>query len=188
MEAWVAAISQVYTLFILRDLFGKIVPGAILLFSVSAALTSPSQAYHFIVSRIPTALVLILLRACWTTTLGTQRMAEWLHYWSYWGSVQSQCTDLQELGGSVRETDGRDHQSECAELIVARFRAATKDQEFQSRQYERFVVIKEATGNFGFSALLSLPAWLLVFLKIRFGSATQWLAPVQWAYTNPHIE
>lgn len=144
MEAWQAVFRNLYTGFLLRDFAGKIVPGVFLLFSISSLYYQPKRILEFLIKDLPTFTLIFVAGLAWTLTLGTQSLAEATGIWRYFPEGQTFDQNT---------------------LQIDEFQS--KASEDQKQQYERFVVIKEACGNLFVAGLLSVPAWLLVFLRHR---------------------
>jgi hypothetical protein len=78
------------------------------------------------------------MRFAWTVVLGFQSLAEFSGIWRYYPAAS---------GAEIP-----------TQLEIERFlRLACSDERLQ---YERYVVIKEATGNLFIAGLLSAPAWI----------------------------
>ena len=138
MEAAQAVITQLYTNFILRDLVGKILPGCVLIFSFALLFASPKEIVSSISKENPIVLVVIVGGLAWTSVLGLQRVAEFVSVWEYYPKVGGKEIDIQ------------------ATVVEPFLRIACTTEKLQ---YERYVVIKEATGNLFFCGVLSLPLW-----------------------------
>ncbi len=125
-----------YSHFILRDVFGKIVPGATLLVALYLAIVqpspSPTDAIRLLTqARIPT--FVLLGAAGWITAFGLQRLGEFVKFLRYYGNwIQND-------------------KSWYAELI----RFAQVASPGEKAIFERFVVIKEMCGNAAVSLVLS---------------------------------
>jgi hypothetical protein len=144
MEALQVVFKELYTSFLLRDFAGKIVPGSFLLFSYALFFCSPSDILKIATGRVSIVLVLWVAGLAWTVVLGLQSLAELTGIWQYYPVVS---------GAEMP-----------AQLEIERFlRLACADERLQ---YERFVVIKEATGNLFIVGLLSTPAWIWLLIKL----------------------
>jgi len=125
-----------YSRFILRDVFGKIIPGAILLLSLYIAFIRPDicavQAIGLLKS-LSIATWVILGSISWVMAYGVQRIGELLkilHYYGCWIQNDKSWFDK-----------------------IVRFTEVASPAE--KSNFERFVVIKETSGNVGMSFLLS---------------------------------
>ena len=179
MEAWTVVFRNLYTGFLLRDFAGKIVPGALFLFSLLCLTRQPKEVFSEFKKELPIFVILLFAGFAWTVTLGTQSLAEGLHIWSYFAGErgapslhpQSVIKDLFEPAPDP--TFDKDM------LEVDDFqRIATED---EKQQYERYVVIKEACGNLFVAALLSIPLWVIraVLKRQRQPGAHQALSPAR---------
>jgi hypothetical protein len=129
VEAVQAIISGLYTTFLLRDFFGKVVPGALILISMAMLFAPPSKIFDFI-KTLPVVGVAILVGVSWTLMLGLEEAAY--------------CTGIL-------------HYSDTPEEYLIRLtkfhRAACADDKLD---YERFEVIKEASRNFLTAVIISI--------------------------------
>jgi hypothetical protein len=119
--------DALYSRLILRDFFGKVVPGSAIIFSIYAISFSPSDIPKFIhdISFFP---ALILIGFSWIVAFALQAIGETTHLIRY------------HTYNTNKEFYARRHE----------FHTKTDVQEHQ--QLERLVVIKEACGN-GYVAL-----------------------------------
>jgi hypothetical protein len=138
MEALAAVFKELYTSFLLRDFAGKIVPGCFLLLSYSALFLQPREIIKGITGKVSLVSVFLVAGLAWTVVLGLQSLAELVRIWQYYPS-----------GAGAEMT--------IQSQVIAPFLQIACPQDHQ--QYERFVVIKEATGNLFVAGLLSVPAW-----------------------------
>lgn len=88
-EAWVVIFRNLYTGFLLRDFAGKIVPGMLLLFSISAMFRRPREIAVDLRKEIPLFGVLLIAGLAWTVTLRTQSLADGLGIWNYFPATGS---------------------------------------------------------------------------------------------------
>lgn len=123
--------EALYTHFILRDFIGKIVPGGMFLYLLWVTLgTDPSLAFMKDVSGL---VVAGLAGMCWLIALPLQQFANF---------VARKLFRCEHLDSSV----------------TVRFkRVATA---FERSQYERFTIIKEASGNTGSAIFLGCTFWI----------------------------
>jgi hypothetical protein len=161
MDAWTVVFRNIYTGFLLRDFFGKIVPGTVFLVSVLCLFRSPRDVFAELKKDMPVFALLIFAGFAWTVTLGTQSLAEGLGIWSYFPTGQASNTvaaPQQSFLGNLF-APGADPNYDRSMVEVDQFqRKATED---EKQQYERMVVIKEACGNLFMAALLSFPIWVM---------------------------
>jgi hypothetical protein len=162
MEAWEAIFRNLYTGFLLRDFAGKIVPGIFLLFSISCIFVTPRQLLSRLMQDVPVFVIVFAAGLAWTVTLGTQSLAEGLGIWRYFPVESATGTPAHVPFWRNLLIGGDETGFEKDTLIVDEFQMSASEDEKQ--QYERFVVIKEACGNLFVAAILSIPAWLFVFL------------------------
>jgi hypothetical protein len=143
MEAMQAIVQSLYTNFLLRDFVGKIVPGAFLAISFATIFYEPNIILRTLAGRLSFVLIVLVAGFLWTITLGLQNVGETLHIWSYFPRIGS-------------------HSSEASFAIATPLvQAFIHSAEQPDRlQYERFVVIKEATGNLFFSGIIAVPFWI----------------------------
>ena len=120
-----------YTRFILRDLFGKIVPGLLLVGATLVSIAGVESAGDTL-ENLGTVPWIALIGASWIVGFVVQEVGYSLRIIRYFSNTES---DIQ-----VSE----EH----------RFRAVADS--FEIQQFERFVVIKEATGNMCVSILIAL--------------------------------
>jgi hypothetical protein len=147
MEALAAVFKELYTSFLLRDFAGKIVPGCFLLLSYSALFVHPGEIIKSITGKISLVSVFLIAGFAWTIVLGLQSLAELVRIWNYYPSA---------AGAEM-----------TVQAQVARFLQLACPEDRQ--QYERYVVIKEATGNLFVAGILSAPAWIW-WLNAQLGS------------------
>ena len=145
MEAVAGIFKDLYTNFLLRDFAGKIVPGSFLFFSIAILFSSPTDVARTISGRLSFLSVAICAGLAWTVVLGLQRVAEFVSTWSYFPSSAGNEMDVQST------------------IIEPFLRIACPDERVQ---YERYVVIKEATGNLFNVAIIAVPAWLIWLASI----------------------
>jgi hypothetical protein len=138
MEALAAVFKELYTSFLLRDFAGKIVPGCFLLLSYSALFLQPREIIKGITGKVSLVSVFLVAGLAWTVVLGLQSLAELVRIWHYYPSSVGAEMTIQSK-------------------VIAQFLQIACPDDHQ--QYERFVVIKEATGNLFVAGLLSVPAW-----------------------------
>ena len=138
MEALQVVFKELYTSFLLRDFAGKIVPGCVLFFSISVMFSKPNEILKIASGRISFVVIFLIAALAWTVILGIQSIAELAGIWNYYPPDKGAEMTIQ--------------------FKIEKFlRLACPNERLQ---YERFVVIKEATGNLFVVGLLSTPAWL----------------------------
>ena len=143
MEGLPILFSDLYNKFILRDFAGKIVPGMILLYSVGAMFIGQKDTCQ-IVRKISPVVTALIAGAAWSMMLGLQAFSEVAGIWKYFPTSGS--TEPEFIQKTIR---------------IVQFQWCATDIELL--QYERFVVIKEATGNLLTVALLSIPCHLFLW-------------------------
>ena len=168
MSTFDTVFRSLYTGFLLRDLCGKLVPGAVLLFSISLLFRHPSESLRLLSKETPLACWLLVAGLTWTIALGVQSFAEGVGIWGYFPAQSSVNTDgCPPIGGSnsgavggLRAffSGGDESDFDYKTMCVDEYQAKASEDEKQ--QYERFVAIKEACGNLFAFALFSVPAWL----------------------------
>lgn len=152
-EAIDTGLEALYTRLILRDVGGKIAPGAVMLLAARAALTPPGEAIRGW-DKIPVAGWIMLMGVAWLTGLAVQGLGE------FTGRIP---------GIPVRYFPRR-LTPDAFHTLVANFdRVATAD---DKQRFERYTVIKEATGN----ASLALAFSLVLILSVH--SVQLWPLPL----------
>lgn len=139
MEALQAVFKELYTSFLLRDFAGKIVPGCFLLLSYALLFSQPRDIMKAVTGKVSFVSVFFVAGLAWTVVLGIQSLAELIGLWKYYPPSAGAEMAIQSN-------------------VIERFLRISCPAE--RLQYERFVVIKEATGNLFVVGLLSIPAWL----------------------------
>lgn len=162
METWQVIFRNLYTGFLLRDLAGKIVPGIFLLFSIAAMFRPPRELIQGVRKDVPLFTVVFIAGFAWIVTLGTQSLAEGLGIWHYFPirSAAETTTAPKVRFWSDLAFGGDETNFNRDTAQVDRFQVGASED--QKQQYERFVVIKEATGKLFVAGLLALPAWLCI--------------------------
>ena len=140
-------IDTLYNKFLLKDVFGGVTPGLILIYVAATALTSTASVRADL-AELAFGGWIVLFGAGWITTLAVQSLGDWLY------------PEEKKLSRYVPS-------SEEAEVVTldawyalrARFRAQP-DYDTHRSVYDRIVVIKQASGN-GYMALaLATIVWL----------------------------
>lgn len=144
MNAAEALIKYLYQGFLLRDVFGKIVPGALVLLGVVTAVSD--EAVVEVIDDFSSqhgALVALALGLAWPLGFVAQAPREFVE----WLLMRIRL---------IADVD-------WVEVVAARARTPDGDErggERRSQELERMAVIKEATGNLAFAALfLGLVFW-----------------------------
>jgi hypothetical protein len=142
-------IQGLYTNFVLRDLAGKIVPGSFLAFSFATLFYPPKEIFNAVSRKIPWHLLLVGFGFLWGMVLGLQSLAESMPYgiFGYFPDITIATKD-----------HAPDFNFQVATKLMQAFLAQPSVED--KLQYERFVVIKEATGNLFIAMLISVPFWL----------------------------
>jgi hypothetical protein len=138
MEALAAVFKELYTSFLLRDFAGKIVPGCFLLLSYSVLFAQPGEIIKLITGKISVVSIFLVAGFAWTIVLGLQSLAELTGIWHYYPPNAGAEMTIQ------------------SDVIAGFLQVACPD---DRQQYERFVVIKEATGNLFVAGILAVPPW-----------------------------
>ena len=145
--------DALYSSYLARDFFAKVIPGAIVILALISPIYTSSEFDWARVEHIPTLAWLFAYGICWIAGFAVQALGEAT------GAVQAFPADETEEQGRERG--------------VA-FNASQLTQRDKS-QDERFVVIKEATGNVAVaiclaivvaSAVLGFPEWRLYLYVI----------------------
>jgi hypothetical protein len=123
-----------YSRLILRDVFGKIVPGSIIIFAVGASLSSISDAANYLNS-MPFWFWLFFLGASWITAFSVQAFAEKTRMIRYYSKHFAADRDFY-----IRRNRFDNHASVGP---------------IERQQLERLVVIKEACGNSYVSVIIA---------------------------------
>jgi hypothetical protein len=140
-------VQELYTNFVLRDIAGKIVPGAFLAFSLTTLFYPPRQILELLTQRVPWHALLLAGGLLWVVVLGLQNLVERIPYaFAYFPDVST------ATGGNEKAVN-----FQIATKVMQTFLATADPAD--KLQYERFVVIKEATGNLFFALLLAAPLW-----------------------------
>jgi hypothetical protein len=163
VEAIQAVLKELYTSFLLRDFAGKIVPGCFLFGSIAVLFANPQDVLKAFSSRISLVAIALSAGLAWIVVLGLQSIAEFSGVWNYYPRTQGAEMEIQVT------------------IIDEFLRIACPD---QRQQYERFVVIKEATGNLFIAGVLSMPAWALWFGAISSSPATR---PILWGQWQTNV-
>lgn len=85
-NSWQTVFDSFYTRFVLRDFFGKIVPGGILLFAIAVSATSPSSVAAYIASMSFWAWI-ATFGVSWLTAFAIQSFAENVRFIRYYPKV-----------------------------------------------------------------------------------------------------
>lgn len=161
MEGLPQLFSDLYNKFLLRDFFGKIVPGSLLLAAMTCMYLQPIRVYFGVMkARVP--IIALLIGLAWTTTLGLQRASEIVGVWQYFPDIAPFEENIGDKICDTLQNEGEMQFCKHTMRTAVFFRCA---KEGEKLQYERFVIIKEATGNLFASFVLALPAILLVSLR-----------------------
>jgi hypothetical protein len=155
--------DAIYSRFLLRDVFGKVVPGAIVLLAVVFA-EWPFSRILLVSDNVSAAVWPLLYGAAWVAGFAVQQAAELLRI--------SRTHDSRHFGAAGK----RYH--EHTSLARGQMR---NDQDRQ--QLERFIVVKEATGNSSAALGLAPALWLVVSKFDLAALVTNWSLMVVWAAT-----
>jgi hypothetical protein len=142
-------LDSLYTRLILRDVFGKIVPGSALIISLYIAVLSPpsSNLYTAIIAvrAMSASSWVIIMAAGWLTAFAIQALGGWLPEWRFLPYIRYSVAPLDDAFEFQRKL-----------LMFARVATDAEKQIF-----ERATVIKEACGNASLAAFLSAGALLV---------------------------
>jgi hypothetical protein len=161
-EAWQGVFRNLYTGFLLRDFAGKIIPGIVLLFSISTIFQDMRNSAVLFTKKIPVASLILISGLAWIVTLGTQSLAEGIGVWRYFPAEKQQSS--QEKTGFMSQLLGPGDEQAFDKNTMQIDEFQSKATEDEKQQYERFVVIKEACGNLFVACLISIPALFLGYL------------------------
>lgn len=130
MNGWQTVFDSFYTRFVLRDFFGKIVPGGILIFAIAVSATSTSSVVAYLASMSFFAWVAIF-GVSWLIAFAIQSFGE--------KPLPGRCSF-----SFIRYYPKSLEQQQFYDMYI-RFHQNALPNEMQ--QVERLVVIKEACGN-----------------------------------------
>ena len=122
--------DALYSRLLLRDVFGKIVPGSVFLLAVASTVAPAKEVLDY-VANMPFGIWTAFLGAAWITAFAIQSLGE--------------CTGA--IKYHSKDSDQRFYK------LKNKLDLSTKN--VQKQQFERLVVIKEACGNGYVSLLLS---------------------------------
>lgn len=136
-------IDALYSRLLLRDVFGKVVPGAIVLFTFVITLTSP-EAGRNTITTLPFGAWIVVFGLAWVVGFAVQSFGEWA------------------LPGSMKllRYFPKDVDEKKWLKLRAKFRIHP-DYDKHTQNHERLVVIKEACGNSYISLSISTILWLV---------------------------
>ncbi len=136
MAEIVGLFDAFYSRLLLRDVFGKIVPGTVFLVVIGSTIFSLSFLTSFVQS-MSFGMWALFLGAAWITAFGIQAFGEKTRLIQY----------------HSKKSDDR--------FYKQRNRLDLRGEQIQKQQFERFVVIKEACGNGYVTLLLSIVVVLI---------------------------
>lgn len=137
--------DKIYSRFILRDFFAKIVPGFTLLAALFACLTSPVAALNYLKEMSFFGAVLTF-GVSWIIGIAIQGFGE------KWGLIRY----------FPKDQDNKKYLTDSVEFVK-------ESSSREKQQRERFIVIKEACGNSYLSIAISLLLLIVSFLwSLRF--------------------
>lgn len=148
-----------YTHFVLRDLFGKAGPGAVLLGTIVVSFSSFSSALD-LAGKASLGAWIAFVAVAWLIGLSLQGLGELLHFFRYYPKNITQAT---------------------WEDKVVRFRKVASPA--QTQDFERFAVIKEACGN----AALAAAAGLVMIPVFKWGTTGSYTAIALIALSIPGL-
>jgi hypothetical protein len=141
-------VDALYSRFLLRDVFGKIVPGALLLFTAVHAILYRDPNFSLkTLQGIPVFIWLILLGACWIIGFAIQSFAEFFNLIFYYPHPERHrdLSDPQKRLYTAETAPSSD--KEFLETLGHFREEMDKNGNQQIQQHERLVVIMEACGN-----------------------------------------
>ena len=134
-----------YDRFVLRDFFGKVIPGSILLFSVTLSLSS-FPVVLFYLNNLNIYLWIFLVGVGWITGFTIQSFGDRLKLVRY-------------FSGDIKQENERKHNYKTQQDFYDSEPSAPIRQ-----TYERLIVIKEACGNSYVSLIISLIIFIIAFI------------------------
>ncbi len=151
MDQWYNIFNLLYSRFLLRDFFGKIIPGFIVIFFGASVLFLPNNLVSYI-SHFSFWGWLLFIGVAWITGFIVQSFGYLIHLINYeYPDKDTNCYTLK-----IWKSEQMKRKLDFAQV-------SSKD---EKQQYERITVIKEATGN-GTVALLICLLFLLVTLIFK---------------------
>jgi hypothetical protein len=142
VNAFSAILDKIYTSFLLRDIFGKIIPGLIFIIT----LDNLTIEYDFIeISNYENFEWFIILGLSWFVAFAFQSIGGMFHW--------------------INQYNKEDYDDESWYKALNKFKKKTRNKSELKNYYERIVVIKEGCGNLSF-VMLALVI-IAVVLKIK---------------------
>jgi len=143
-------LSYLYLKFLLRDVLGKMVPGAVLLAGLTIGITGQTLSALFqAVGGLPTSVLLLVIALTWVLGFVVQEVGTMV------GMLKTEAHRFPWPRDAAEEERRRERVST---VLVGRHRYS----EAQREHLERLIVILEAAGNTGVAILLFGVIWLLV--------------------------
>ncbi len=172
-----------YERFVLRDLFGKIVPGLIVLLTIGSV---SNGTVHFmgLINSLSVGAWIALIGMAWLQGFAVQSLGEFLHLIIYypannclfrcairndthpWTNILEEIRDIGDLE-RLRARLAQARFGSDAESYAFSFPVRSQLDEKERKQVERLVVIKEACGNGYVAILISLLILLAAHLLIQ---------------------
>ena len=141
MEEYRTLIDRLYTHFLLRDLFGKVIPGLIILSALLISMTSINFVFENAL-KMSFGLWIVIIGLSWIIAFSMQGLGIKIRLFKYF----------------IDDNDRNWHNKE------RKFFQYALDHDKQ--QYERFTVIKEASGTASVSIFFSL-AMHVLFISVK---------------------
>ena len=139
--------DALYSRFLLRDFFGKIIPGAIFLLPVTILLFKSSSILESL-NDTSLGVWLLLLGFAWITAFAIQSFGERVGFIQYYPPSDGQSANQVQ----------RDWYVKYAKL------KNRNDYERHAQEFERLSVIMEACGNMYVALVVALPFYFILFL------------------------
>ena len=87
-------VDALYSRFLLRDFFGKIVPGLLLLFTLGIVFVSPEDCApgtcRDIIMALPLGVWVAIFGAAWIAAIAVQSFGEWAKLFRYYPKIYNQ--------------------------------------------------------------------------------------------------
>lgn len=155
--------DALYNRFLLRDVFGKVVPGSVGLVSIALGRLAPQEFLSALVG-LPSVVWPLLYGAAWIVGFAIQQIPS-TFCWSHTHTRSKYGHSELEYHRHVRAVRG----------------AITQQHDHQ--QLERFIVIKESCGNAFYALLIAPFLWLLASRLPICALFAEWRLLIVWVVT-----